>query len=91
MQADKGDVKAADKKADGQQPEALSAKRLLQRILGALRNGSAGLGGRGTGSRNPKASGTITIDITPRTSIVVCQSSSGLQRRGERHDGELPE
>jgi hypothetical protein len=35
-----------------------------------------GFGAAARCSRNPKASGTITIDITPRMNMVVCQLSS---------------
>src|SRR5262245_9983328 len=43
MQPDEGYVETAHEEADGQEPEALGAERLLQRVLRALRNGRAGV------------------------------------------------
>ena len=47
MEPNERHVKAADEKADGEQPEALRPKCLGKRVLAALRNGRAGLWGSG--------------------------------------------
>ena len=73
MEPDKGDVKAAHKKpiVSSQKPCVRNASCSASLVPCGM--AVPGFGTAARGSRNPRASGTITIDSAPRISIVVCQ------------------
>ena len=92
MQADKGDVEAADEEPDRQQPEARRAKRLAQRLARRPAARPGRRRPRRRDSRRPSASGTISTETSAedhhrRVPVV----EPVLQHRGERHDRELAE
>ena len=76
MEPDECHVKAAHEETDCEQPEALRLECLRSASLLPCGMAAPGFGAAALFSRSPMASGTISIDIAPRTNMVECQLSS---------------